>query len=108
MSGSEWTAKGGTLSHKNACKEFGIPIDKLFEALKADKLQFKENYAHGNPYYRLLRSEVEVFAKDLLGDKGVEEQEIKHQLKSITREISSLKRKLSSLEKQKVKLLENI
>ena len=30
---SEWTAKGGTLSHKNACKEFGIPIDKLFEAL---------------------------------------------------------------------------
>ena len=76
--------------------------------LKAGKLQFKENYAHGNPYYRLLRSEVEVFAKELLGDKGVEEQEIKHQLKSITREINSLKRKLSSLEKQKFKLLENI
>lgn len=104
---SEWTAKGGTLSHKNACKEFGIPVDKLFDALKAGKFQFKENYAHGNPYYRLLRSEVEVFAKELLGDKGVEEQEIKHQLKTITKEINSLKRKLSSLEKQKIKLLES-
>ena len=66
MSGSEWTAKDGTLSHKNACKEFGIPIDKLFDALKAGKLQFKENYAHGNPYYRLLRSEVEVLPKNFL------------------------------------------
>ena len=107
MSNSEWTAKGGTLSHNNACKEFGITKDKLFDALKAGKLQFKENYAHGNPYYRLLRSEVEAFAKELLGDKGIEEQEIKHQLKTITREINSLKRKLSALEKKKIKLVDS-
>ena len=107
MSNSEWTVKGGTLSHNNACKEFGIPKDKLFEALEAGNLQFKENYAHGNPYYRLLRSEVEAFAKELLGDKGIEEQERKHQLKTITREINSLKRKLSALEKKKIKLLES-
>ncbi|GAB6271734.1 hypothetical protein [Desulfobacterium sp. N47] len=106
MSDSQWTKQGGTFSHKNACKEFGLTEDEIIDAMKAGKLQYRQNYAHGNPYFRVLRKEVEAFAKELHGNKAVEEQEIKFKLKKINREINSLKRKLSCLEKQKVELLE--
>jgi len=106
MSDSMWRMQGATLSHKNACKEFGLQESEVIEAMKAGKLQFRQNYAHGNPYYRLLRVEVEKLAKEVHGKKGVENQEIEHQLKTLTKEINSLKRKLSSLEKQKIKLIE--
>jgi len=106
MSKSQWLKKGGTLSHKNACKEFGLAEDEVFEAMKAGKLQYRENYAHGNPYFRLLRDEVKSLANELHGPKGVEEQEVKHELRKVNREINSLKRKLASLEKQKIELTE--
>ncbi len=106
MSESLWRKQGETLSHKNACKEFGLTEDEIFEAMRVGKLQYKQNYAHGNPYFRLLRIEVKSLAQELHGAKGVEEQENKHKLQKINKEINSLKRKLASLEKQKIKLIE--
>jgi hypothetical protein len=106
MSDSQWTKQGGTFSHKNACKEFGLTEDEIIDAMKAGKLQYRQNSAHGNPYFRVLRKEVEALAKELHGNKAVEEQEVKFKLKKINREINSLKKKLSSLEKQKIELLE--
>jgi hypothetical protein len=107
MSEAEWTKQGGTFSHKNACKEFGLTEKEIFDALKAGKLQYRQNYAHGNPYYRVLRKEVEALAKELHGDVALKEQEIKFKLQKINREINSFKRKLTSLEKQKAELLGN-
>lgn len=107
MSDSQWTKQGGTLSHKNACREFGLSENEIIDAMKAGKIQYRQNYAHGNPYFRVLRQEVETLAKELHGNKAVEEQEIKFKLKKINSEINSLKKKLSSLEKQKMELLEN-
>ena len=106
MSESQWVKQGGTFSHKNACKEFGLKEEEIIDAMKAGKLQYRQNYAHGNPYFRVLRTEVEALAVELRGRKAVEDQEIKHKLRTLTREINSLKRKLASLEKQKVELLE--
>lgn len=94
------------MSHKNACKEFGLAEGEIIEAMKAGKLQYRRNYAHGNPYFRVLRAEVEALAQELHGDKGVEDQKVKHELQKINKEINSLKRRLASLEKQKNKLLE--
>ena len=105
MSASQWTQKGGSLSHKNACKEFGLTEAEIVEAIRTGKLQYKRNYAHGNPYYKLLRSEVEALAYELRGAAGMEAQKIEHELKQVNREINSLKRKLSALEKQKSELL---
>lgn len=106
MSESLWIKQGATLSHKNACKEFGLTEDEVFKAMKVGKLQYRQNYAHGNPYFRLLRNEVKSLAQDLHGAQGVKEQEVKHKLQKINREINSLKRKLVSLEKQKIELIE--
>ncbi len=104
MSESLWSKQGATLSHKNACKEFCLTEAEVIEAMKAGKLQYIINYAHGNPYYKLLRIEVESLALELRGANHVAEQEIKHKLRKINTEINSLKRKLSSLEKQKIEL----
>ena len=107
MSESLWQKQGVTLSHKNACKQFGLTEDEVFGAMKVGKLQYRENYAHGNPYFRLLRNEVESLARELRGAKGAEEQEVKHKLSVINKEINSLKRKLASLEKQKIKIMKS-
>ena len=101
MSESQWHVQGGTLSHKNACKEFGITEDEVFTAMKEGKLQYRQNYAHGNPYYRLIRSEVELLAQELHGEKLVEEQKVKHELQKINKEINSLKRKIELIENEK-------
>ncbi|WP_300668198.1 hypothetical protein [Desulfoluna sp.] len=106
MTESQWAKKGATLSHKNACKEFGLREDEIIEAMRAGKMQFRQNYAHGTPYFRLLRIEVKLLAEELHGSNDLEKQRLKHALKKITTEINSLKRKLAALEKQKNELLE--
>jgi predicted transcriptional regulator len=105
VSESQWHTQGGTLSHKNACKEFGLTEDEVFAAMKVGKRQYRKNYAHGNPYFRLLRSEVKSLAQELHGAESVEEQDVKHRLQKINKEIDSLKRKIASLEKQKIELI---
>lgn len=106
MSESEWTKHDGTLSHKNACKELGLTEEQVINAIKKGRLQHRLNSAHGNPYFRLLRSEVQAFALELHGPDGVKELEIVYKLKKLTTEINSLKRKLTSLENQKIELIE--
>jgi len=69
MSQGLWTQIGETLSHNNACKEYGLEKHEIFDAIKLGKLQYKENYAHGNPYYKLLRQEVIALVIELRGDK---------------------------------------
>ncbi|MDD5599788.1 MAG: hypothetical protein PHV82_17720 [Victivallaceae bacterium] len=105
MSESQWQKPNGTLSHQNACKEFGLTEKEIFDAIRSGKLQYRQNYAHGNPYFRVLRIEVEALARKLHGDKVAEEHKVEHKLREINRKINSLKRKLASLEKQKAELL---
>ncbi|MDP2178047.1 hypothetical protein [Methylicorpusculum sp.] len=105
MTTFNWTKQGETLSHKNASKEFGLTEQEIFEGIKQGKLQYQISYAHGNPYYRLLRMEVLAFVEDMHGSQYLEEQKISHQLKTITREINSLKIKLATLEKQRIELI---
>ena len=105
MSDSGWTQKNGTLSHKNAIKEFGLSGKEIIQAMKSGKLQYRQNYAHGNPYYKVLRSEVKALAQELHGVNAVEDQALKHQLNEINKQINSLKRKLKSLEKEKARLI---
>ena len=106
MPESDWTKQGGTLSHKNACKELGLTEDELFRAMKLGKLQYRQNSAHGNPYFKLLRVEVESLALELHGAQRLKEVEILHKLRTVNTEINSLKRRLASLEKQKSELIE--
>lgn len=108
MSKSSWTQPGKTLSHKNACKEFGLTEAEIIHAIKSEEIQYKINYAHGNQYYKLLREEVEALAIQLYGKSHFEKQELEHKIKKITREINSHKRKAKSLEKEKTALTKEL
>lgn len=106
MSESTWQKQGATLSHKNACKEFGLTEDEVIEALKKGRLQYQQNHDRGNPYFKLLRVEDKSLAQELHGTKFVEEQEVKHNIQRINKEVNGLKRKLTASEKQKLELIE--
>lgn len=108
MSQVLWTQPGETLSHNNACKEYGLEKHEIFDAIKLGKLQYKENYAHGNPYYKLLRQEVIALVIELRGENFFKKQEIEFQIKKTTKEINSCKRKIKSKEKEKIMLIKKL
>ncbi len=108
MSDSAWTQKGGTLSDKTARKEFGLSQDEIIEAIKSGKLEYKQNYMHGNPYLRLLRNEIEALVNEKYGTNYLKNKKLKNELSQVTKEINKLKKQLASLERKKAELLENI
>jgi septal ring factor EnvC (AmiA/AmiB activator) len=108
MSEALWTEPGETLSHNNACKEFGLKEHEIIEAIKAGKLQYRQNYAHGNPYFRLLRQEVVALTIELRGHSYFEKQKIEHEIKKVTKQINSCKRKIKACEKEKASLVEQL
>ena len=65
---SVWHKKGGTLSDKSARKEFGITQEEIIDAIRDGKLQYRTNNVFGNPYLRLIRSEVEAFVDEKYGN----------------------------------------
>jgi hypothetical protein len=48
---SEWRRKGATLSDKTARKEFGLTLDEIVRAIRADMLHHREGSMYGNPGY---------------------------------------------------------
>lgn len=108
MSDSLWNQKGSTFSDKSARKEFEITQDEIIEAIKDGKLQYRSNSIHGNPYLRLLRSEVEAFVNGKYGKDYLEKKKLKKELAEVNKKLKRLKTESALLEKRKVELLENI
>jgi len=61
---SRWSSRGATLSDKSARQEFGLTQQEIVAAIRAGKLQYRENNMHGNPWFRLLRHEVEALVRE--------------------------------------------
>lgn len=103
---SEWTTSGGALSDKTARAEYGLTQDEIHDGIRSGHLQFRQNQMHGNPYLRLLRTEVEAYLTILRGADFLERQVLVTKLKSIETQIRGCKSKLRKLEKEK-ELLES-
>ena len=104
--GSEWNKKGGTLSDKSARKEFGLTQEEIIDAIRAGKLQYRQNHIHGNPYLRLLRREVETFVDEKYGRDYLKTTQLKNELAQVNRDIKRLKTQMKSLEQRKQELVE--
>ncbi len=63
---------------------------------------------HGNPWLRLLRSEVEGLAKALHGERHVREQHARTELARINRELKQLRAQLAALEERRSVLLSEL
>lgn len=105
VDGSAWQRKGATLSDKTAHKEYGLTQDEIHEAIRAGQLQYREGSAHGNPFLRLLRQEVELLVKSKHGGDYLQEQQSRTELAGVERELRRFKKQIAALEARKSELL---
>lgn len=99
------TALGATLSEKNAQKEFGLSHGEIVKAIKSGKLRYLINYAHGNPYVKLVRKEVEALVRGIHGDHYLDYSKLETELRKLKTDLSSLRRKKALLEKRQAELM---
>lgn len=103
-SDSDWTKKGNTLSDKSARKEFGLTQEEIIKAIKVGKLQYRQNNVFGNPYLRLIRSEVESLVNEKYGRNYLKKKQLKKELAQTKGELKKLKAQITSLEQGKSEL----
>jgi hypothetical protein len=72
--------------------------------INAGKLEYREGSVWGNPYLRILRSQLEPYVAAELGHEYLTSVKSKTELRAIVSEITSLRKKLASLEARKATL----
>ena len=101
-----WGVKNETLSDKSVEKEYGLSRKEIVDAINLGKLQFREGSMHGNPWFRLLRVEIEKFIEEKYGTDYLKDRKAKNYLSEINKELKTLRNRISILEKEKRKLLD--
>ncbi len=104
----EWNRKGATLSDVTAKKEYGVDRDFIVKGIRAGKLEYREGAIWGNPYLRLLRSQIEQYIAEELGKDRLSNVKKQAELRKIKKEIANLKKKLNELQARKIELEEQI
>ena len=94
----EWNRKGATLSDVTAMKEFGVSRAFIVKGIRAGKLEYREGAVWGNPYLRVLRSQLEQFIAEELGADRVSHGKDQTELRKIKKEIADLKKRLAALQ----------
>ena len=100
----EWNRKGATLSDVTAKKEYGVDRDFIVKGIRAGQLEYREGAVWGNPYLRLLRSQLERYIAEELGAAYLARVKNQAELRQIDREIAALKHRLDALEARKATL----
>jgi hypothetical protein len=97
----EWNQKGATLSDVTAKKEYGVDRAFIIKGIKAGKLEYRDGAIWGNPYLRILRSQLEKYIAETLGKKHLVRVKNESELKKIKREISVTNKKMKMLQARK-------
>jgi len=100
----EWNRKGASLSDVTAKKEYGVDRNFIVKGIQAEKLEFQQGYIWGNPYLKILRSQLELYIAEELGADRLLKAKHQTELHKIKREIATLKKRLRELEAKKAKL----
>ena len=98
----------GTLSDKSARQEFGLTQQEIYEAMRAGKLQFQQNSMHGNPWFRLLRHEVEALVTEKGGQDHLHKKKLQKELADINKEARKIKTRLKAIEQRRAELIEEL
>jgi len=101
---SIWTIKGATLSDKSVRDEYGLTQAEIVLAIKTGKLQYRINYIFENPYFKLIRTEIELYINEKYGSEYLQTRKLKTELEQINKKLRSLKNQTKTLEKRKDKL----
>ncbi len=100
----EWNRKGATLSDVTAKKEYGVDRDFIVKGIRAGKLEYRQGSIWGNPYLRLLRSQLEQYIAVELGKDRLSSAKKQTELRKRKKEITNLKKRLNELEARRMEL----
>src|ERR1700719_2655345 len=100
----EWNCKGAVLSDVTAEKEYGVTREFVVTGINAGKLEYREGSVWGNPYLRILRSQLEPYIAAELDHEYLTNVKSKTEPRAIVTEIAGLRKKLASLEARKAAL----
>ena len=104
----EWNRKGATLSDKTAKKEYGVSRDFIVKGIQAGRLEYREGSVWGNPYIRILRSQLEQYIAEELGADRLSSSQTETELRKIQKEMTDLKKRLKELQARKTELEEQM
>ena len=100
----EWNQKGATLSHVTAAKEYGVDINFIIKGIRAGKLEHREGSVWGNPYIRVLRSQLERYVAEEQGADRLSRSKARTELRALKKEAAQLKKRLAELETRRAEL----
>jgi coenzyme F420-reducing hydrogenase delta subunit len=103
----EWNRKGSALSDATAQKEYGVSEDFIVKGIKSGKLEYREGAIWGNPYLRILRSQLEEYIIEQLGSNYLVSKKTQTELRKINKEIADMTKKLSELQARKAEIEES-
>jgi len=95
----EWNCKGATLSDVTAKKEYGVDQGFIVKGIRAGKLEYRDGAIWGNPYLRVLRSQLEQYITEELGVEHLSRGKNQTDLRKIKKEMAELKRAGSNCRK---------
>ena len=100
----EWNRKGATLSDVTAKAEYGVDRDFIIKGIETEKLEYRDGTMWGNPYLRILRSQLEEYIVAEFGPDHLARVRNQSELRAIKKQISHTKKKLHALELRKKEL----
>ncbi len=100
----EWNRKGATLSDVTAQKEYGISRDFVLKGINSGRLEYREGAVWGNPYLRILRSQLEKYVAAELGSPYLGGKKRQTELRAVKKEMADLQKRLDELQARRVEL----
>lgn len=100
----EWNRKGATLSDITAKKEYDVDRHFIIKGIDAGKLEYHHGVIWGNPYIKILRSQLEEYIASELGPEYLANVKNKLELRKIKNDISDIEKRLKALQIRKIEL----
>ena len=100
----EWNRKGATLSDATAQTDYGVTRDFIIEGIRGGKLECREASIWGNPTFKILRSQLELYIASERGPDYLARRKTDAELRAVNREISATRKKLATLQARKAEL----
>jgi seryl-tRNA synthetase len=76
--------------------------------MRAGKLQYRQSNMYGNPWFRLLRHEVEALVKEKSGQDYLHKKKLEEELAEINKESRKLKARLAALERRRTEVTKEL
>ncbi len=78
--------------------------DFIVKGIRAGKLEYREGVIWGNPYLRILRSQLERYIVEELGADHLSDSKYKTELRKIKKETVELKKRLEELQARRLEI----